>query len=68
MTAFVSYGQLLATMSAASCQYTTAISGSHSLKETVFVTTLALRRLESTFHNLLKCVIVPNPWAGVINS
>jgi len=53
VTAFVCYGQFLATMSATGSQYATTVGGSHSLKETVFVATLALRRLECTFHFLL---------------
>jgi hypothetical protein len=50
VTAFVCYGQFLTTMSATGSQYATTVGGSHSLKETVFVATLALRRLECTFH------------------
>ena len=53
MASFVSYGQFLATFSAACCQYTTTVCGCHSLQETVFVTTLALGRLECTFHCLI---------------
>ena len=50
MTAFVCYGQFLTTMSTTGSQNATTVGGSHSLKETVFVATLALRRLECTFH------------------
>ena len=50
VTTFVCYGQFLTTFCAACCQYATTISGGHSLKETVFVTALALGGLECTFH------------------
>jgi len=46
----VSYGQFLTTFSAACSQYSATVSGSHSLQEAVFVTTLTLGRLECTFH------------------
>ena len=54
VASFVSYGQFLTTFSAACSQYTTTVSGSHSLQEAVFVTTLTLGRLECTFHCFIK--------------
>jgi hypothetical protein len=44
-------GQLLATLSAAACQYTTTIGCSHSLTETMLVSTAAVRGLECSFHS-----------------
>ena len=44
-------GQLLATLSAAACQYTTTIGSSHSLTETMLVSTAAVRGLECSFHS-----------------
>ena len=57
MATLVSYGQFLATFSAACSQYAATVSGSHSLQEAVFVTTLALGRLECTFHCLIIIVL-----------
>jgi len=42
MASFVGDGQFFTTFSATSSQNAAAISGCHSLKETVFVTSLAL--------------------------
>ena len=53
MATFVSYGQFLTTFSAACSQYAATVCGRHSLQEAVFVTTLALGRLECTFHCLI---------------
>ncbi len=52
---FVRYGKLLATLSAASCQYATAVSGQHALTETMLVVSLSVVRLESSFHFSLCC-------------
>ena len=46
----VRYGQFLATFGATGSQYTTAIGGSHSLTETVFVSSLSVGGLECSFH------------------
>ncbi len=42
--------QFFSAFCTAGCQYTTAILGSHSLTESVFIPTLSLRRLECSFH------------------
>ena len=42
--------QFLATLSTTGSQYTTTISGSHSLTETMFVLSLSQRRLKCSFH------------------
>jgi hypothetical protein len=47
----IRYGQLLATLSAAACQYATTIGSSHSLTETMLVSTAAVRGLECSFHS-----------------
>ena len=44
-------GQLLATLCAAACQYTTTIGSGHSLTETVLVCTATVRGLECSFHS-----------------
>ena len=44
------YSQLLATLSATSSQYLTAIGSSHSLTETMLVDSLTTRRLVSSLH------------------
>lgn len=46
----VRYGQFLATFGAAGSQYTTAIGCSHSLTETVLVSSLSVGGLECSFH------------------
>jgi len=46
-------GQLLATLSAARCQYAAAILCCHSLAETVLVYTTAIVRLKCSFHCLI---------------
>lgn len=56
MATFVSNSQFLATLSTTSSEHTATISSSHSLKETMFVTTLALRWLECTFHSVIVCI------------
>ena len=56
MATFVSNSQFLATLSTTSSEHAATISSSHSLKETMFVTTLALRWLECTFHSVIVCI------------
>ena len=46
----VRYGQFLAAFGATGSQYTTAIGGSHSLTETVLVSSLSVGGLECSFH------------------
>jgi len=59
VASFVSYGQLLATFSAAGSKYAATVSGSHSLKEAVFVTSFALRWLKGSFHcSIALCPII----------
>jgi hypothetical protein len=59
-TAFVGYGQFLSAFSTACSQYATTVSGSHSLQKAVFVTTLALRGLECTFHCFISLILFNN--------
>ena len=56
MTTFVSNSQFLAAFSTTSSQYAATVCSSHSLEETMFVTTLALRWLECTFHSVIVCI------------
>ena len=49
----VRYSQLLAAMFAARCQYSTTISGLHSLTESVFVLSLLDGRLKCSFHLIM---------------
>lgn len=46
----VRYGQLLATFGTSCCQHLAAVGGRHSLAESVFVDSLPLVRLKSSFH------------------
>ena len=56
MTTFVCNSQFLATFRTTSSKHTATVSSSHSLEETMFVTTLALRWLECTFHSVIVCI------------
>ena len=56
MTTFVCNSQFLATFRTTSSKHTATVSSSHSLEETMFVTTLALRWLECTFHSAIVCI------------
>ncbi len=56
MTTFVCNSQFLATFRTTSSKHTATVSSSHSLEETMFVTTLALRWLECTFHSVIACI------------
>ena len=47
---FVRNGEFLSALSATCSQYSTAIGGSHSLTETVLVSSLSVRGLECSFH------------------
>lgn len=58
---FVGNSQFLATLGAACCQYSTAVGGSHSLAETVFVLSLSQRGLECSFHFLLYFIVILVP-------
>jgi len=49
----VSYGQLLAALSAARSQYSATVGGSHSLTETVLVVATAIVGLECSLHLIL---------------
>ena len=46
----VRHGQLLATLSATGCQYTTAVGCLHTLTETMLVVSLTIVGLECSFH------------------
>ena len=50
---FVRYGQLFAALCAASCQNATTICCQHALTETMLVVSLAVVRLECSFHCLI---------------
>lgn len=50
VASFVGNSEFFTTMCAACSQYAATVSGSHSLAETMFVATLALRGLECAFH------------------
>ena len=56
MTTFVCNSQFLATFRTTSSKHTATVSSSHSLEETMFVTTPALRWLERTFHSVIVCI------------
>lgn len=60
----IRYGQLLATLSAAACQYATTIGSSHSLTETVLVSAAAVRGLECSFHSYVLFLSVFTPWVS----
>lgn len=57
-------GQLLATLGAAACQYTTTIGSSHSLTETVLVSAAAVRGLECSFHSYVLFLFVFTQWVS----
>jgi len=48
-------GQFLSAFSPACCQYSSAIGSSHTLTETVFISSFSLRRLERSFHRF--CIL-----------
>ena len=54
---FVGNGELLATLSAARCQYAAAICSCHSLTETVLVVAATVVGLKCSFHIYL-CLII----------
>jgi hypothetical protein len=54
----VGYGELLTAFGATGREYTTAVSCSHALTETVLVVPFAIVRLECSFHDcILFCFI-----------
>lgn len=53
-------GEFLATFSATCSQYATAIGGSHSFTETVFVLSFSVRRLECSFHCYILFMLLAN--------
>ncbi len=61
----VGYGQFLAAMSAAGCQYAATILCSHSLTEAVFVHSSPVMRLKCSFHCLIVVLLfVFTLWAA----
>jgi hypothetical protein len=60
-------GQLLATLGAAACQYTTTIGSGHSLTETMLVSTATVRGLECSFHSYLLFISFLTMGFGVQN-
>ena len=54
MTTFVGYGQALAAFGTTTRDYAAAVCGFHTGAETVLVAAFALRRLKSTFHDIVK--------------
>ena len=60
-------GQLLATLCAAACQYTTTIGSGHSLTETVLVCAATVRGLECSFHSYVLLYMFHTMGFGVQN-
>ncbi len=54
MTAFVGYGQALAAFGTAAGQHVAAVGGFHAGAEAMLVAAFALRRLEGTFHGIVR--------------
>lgn len=57
-------GQLLATLSATRCQYTTTIGSGHSLTETVLVYAATVVGLKCSFHNVMLILFDSIPVSG----
>ena len=56
----VRYGQLLAALCTAGCQYTATVGGGHSLTETMLVVPSAVVGLECSFHCYVVFTFVSN--------